>query len=374
MKSPEPVGLVFVLEEGLASSRRNRIRARLRRLGVEVTYVEGGARDYFEIRGDELPVRTLTPEHWDGVDRVVPLTPDYPHAAWGPTGRDTLVSPTLVAVGGPEVRFSVGAGQFVVIAGPCAIEDEERALRIAEAVKSSGAVAFRGGAFKPRTSPYAFQGLEAEGLRILAVVKERVGVPIATEILDGADIERVCEVADLLQVGSRNMQNHALLKKLGRLRVPVLLKRGYAATVDELLLAAEYLLSGGNDQVILCERGIRSAAGSSGVILDLGAIPELKRRTHLPVIVDPSHGSQASHRVPALARAAAAAGADGLLVEVHDAPEEALSDGKQALRLDEFASLMSEVGRIRAALAGEVVDGGAIETSVTSTPAPSGAE
>ncbi|MEE8141654.1 MAG: 3-deoxy-7-phosphoheptulonate synthase, partial [Planctomycetota bacterium] len=322
-----------------------RIRRRLQKHGVAVRYLESEAGGYLEVSGDDLPVRSLSPESWEGVQRVVTLTPECPHVSWGASSRG-FASPTLVSVG----SVPVGAGHFVLMAGPCAIEDLQHALELGHALRDMGAQVFRGGAFKPRTSPYAFQGLETEGLRILAEVKAETGLPIVTEVMDPEHLEAVAEVADLLQVGSRSMTHYTLLKHLGKLRQPVLLKRGFAATVDELLLAAEYILSGGNDQVVLCERGVRNAAGTAQVILDLGVIPELRRRTHLPILVDPSHGSGLAYRVIPLARAAAAAGADGLIVEVHHAPEDALSDGQQALRPEEFSQLVREVTAIRQAL------------------------
>ncbi len=353
MKKIEHPTLILVLRAGLPATRRNRIRARLEELGVAVRHVEGGEHSYLEISGDDLPIRTLNPEHWEGVEAVVPLTPPYPHAAWG-SGRGSVVTPTVVTLGGDArggAAVTISAGQFTVLAGPCAIEERSRALGIAREVAAAGAAVFRGGAYKPRTSPYAFQGLEEEGLEILVEVRAATGLPIVTEVLDPRHIERIMAHADMLQVGSRNMQNYALLKELAKVRVPVLLKRGYAATLDELLLAAEYILGGGNGQVVLCERGIRSAAGGESVVLDLGIVPELRRRSHLPILVDPSHSSGRSYRVAPLARAALAAGADGLLIEVHNEPDLSLSDGRQALSGAEFASLMSELGALREALA-----------------------
>ena len=338
------VGLILVLEAGIPSTRRNRIRDRLRELGAEVRIVDGGERTFLEVSGQDLAIRTLHPAHWPGVDRAIPLTTAHPHAA--PRRGDDSMRAQPVEVSG----VSFGGDDLAVIAGPCAIEDEARAIELGHRLREGGARLFRGGAFKPRTSPYAFQGLEEEGLRILARVREETGLPVVTEVMDAAELGPVAEIADLLQVGSRNMQNFALLKRLGSIDKPVLLKRGYAATVEEWLLAAEYILSGGNHRVILCERGIRHAAGASQVILDLGAIPEVRRRSHLPVIVDPSHGSGEAHRVPALARAAAAAGADGLLIEVHDDPSRALSDGQQALTPGAFRRTLEEVGAVRRAL------------------------
>ncbi|MBL8756457.1 MAG: 3-deoxy-7-phosphoheptulonate synthase [Planctomycetes bacterium] len=242
--------------------------------------------------------------------------------------------------------LGLGGDQFVVMAGPCAVETRELLLAAAEAVAAAGAGMLRGGAFKPRTSPKSFQGLGVEGLRLLAEASARTGLPVVTEVMDPRDVEVVAEHATMLQVGSRNMQNFPLLREVGRQRKPVLLKRGAAATIDEWLAAAEYVLQEGNPDVVLCERGVRGFDGSTRYLLDLAAVPVLQRRTHLPVVVDPSHGTGDAGLVPAMAKAAVAAGADGLLIEVHAAPEIALCDGKQALRPAEFAQLMSELRRL----------------------------
>lgn len=345
MNSDTQPGIVVVLEPGLAATKRNRIRTRLEARGAVVAVVHGEGHDYLEVSGDHLPLATLPIGSWDGVAKVLLRGSEFPHASWG-GGRGQEVLPTVVEVGG----LPLGSGDFQILAGPCAVEDEDRLLRLAQQIQGTGTQVLRAGAFKPRTSPYSFQGLEGVGLEILARVKSETGMAIVTEVMDTRDVERVAEVADLLQVGSRNMQNYSLLKELGRQRKPVLLKRGFAATIREFLLAAEYLLSAGNDQVVLCERGIRSAAGTGQVVLDLGALPELRRHTHLPVVVDPSHGAGVNHRVLPLARAAVAAGADGVLVEVHDEPEEALSDGQQAILPQEFARLVGDLHAIRRAL------------------------
>lgn len=349
MNEPQSAGLILILESGLPPTRRNRVRSRLEELGVTVTVVSGSDRDYLEITGDHLPVQTLSPASWDGVERVVALAPEYPHAAWGRSpGAGESATPTIVRLGSKDTQeAAVGGDHFSVMAGPCAIESAEQTVRIAKKVREAGATALRAGAYKPRTSPYAFQGLQQTGLEILLEVRGELGLPVVTEVMDTADIAKVAEAADALQVGSRNMQNYALLRELSQIRKPVLLKRGFSATIRELLLAAEYILAGGNDQVMLCERGIRSAAGEHGVILDLGAIPSLRQRTHLPIVVDPSHGANDAARVLPLARAAVAAGADGLIVEVHDNPNLALSDGQQALLPDAFTQLMGEVTAIR---------------------------
>ena len=249
----------------------------------------------------------------------------------GPGAPRTVVNVAGLAVG----------RDFVIIAGPCAVESEEQTLRIARLVKSAGAHMLRGGAFKPRLSPYDFQGLGDEGLRILKAAKQETGLPVVTEVMDARHIEKVSDCADVLQVGSRNMQNFTLLKELGLVDRPILLKRGMNATLEDWLNAAEYILSGGNGRVILCERGIRTFEDATRNTLDLSAIPVLKERTHLPVIVDPSHATGAARLVPPMAYAAVAAGADGLMIEVHPTPEKALSDGPQSLTFAKFADTMA---------------------------------
>jgi len=245
---------------------------------------------------------------------------------------------TVLDIGG----VSLGEGGFSLIAGPCSVEGPEQICGIAESVKSSGAAFLRGGAFKPRTSPYAFQGLRAEGIELLLEAKKRTGLPIVTEIMS-IDHLPLFEQVDIIQVGARNMQNFELLKELGRLKTPVLLKRGLANTLEELLMSAEYIMAGGNHKVILCERGIRTFETATRNTLDISAIPILKQRSHLPVVVDPSHAAGISWMVPSLSKAALAAGADGLIVEVHNDPEHAWSDGAQSLNPDEFIALVSEL-------------------------------
>lgn len=253
---------------------------------------------------------------------------------------------TIIEIPGRNGPCLIGEGYCVIIAGPCAVESAESILASARLVKQLGAHILRGGAFKPRTSPYSFPGLGLEGLRHLALARKETGLPVITEVLDVRDIDRVLEVADILQVGSRNMQNFPLLRELSRLKVPVLLKRGFAATVEEWLLAAEYLMAGGNQQVILCERGIRTFENSTRNTIDLGVVPLIKELSHLPVIVDPSHATGKWQLVRPVAKAAIAAGADGLMIEVHHYPECALSDGKQSLTGANFARLVDEVKAI----------------------------
>jgi 3-deoxy-7-phosphoheptulonate synthase len=240
----------------------------------------------------------------------------------------------------------IGGGHFAVIAGPCAVESEEVLDTIAARVKKAGATILRGGAFKPRTSPYSFQGLGEEGLRILRRVGDRYQLPVVTEVMDTRHVEMVNRYADMLQIGARNMQNFELLKEVGQTNKPVLLKRGMSATVKDLLMSAEYILSGGNQQVVLCERGVRSFEDSTRNMLDLAAVPNIKGQSHLPVIVDPSHATGRPDLIPPMARASVAAGADGIHVEVHSCPEKALSDGPQALLPDQFDSLMNDVRKL----------------------------
>lgn len=257
---------------------------------------------------------------------------------------------TLVNVSGVQV----GGTGIVIIAGPCAVESQEQLFETARSVKRGGAGILRGGAFKPRSSPYNFQGLGEEGLKLLSSVRKETGLPIVTEVMDTRQVELVASYADMLQIGSRNMQNYPLLREAGMCRKPILLKRGMMATIEEFLLAAEYILNQGNDQVILCERGIRTFETSTRNTLDLSAVPMLKRLTHLPVIVDPSHGTGLRWMVPPMAKAAVAAGADGLIMEVHYKPEEALCDGHQSLSLNEFTGLMTDLQKMAIAVGREI--------------------
>jgi len=264
--------------------------------------------------------------------------------------RKSKPDPTIVDVNG--IKF--GSAEVVIIAGPCSVENREQMMETAKAVKSAGGVILRGGAFKPRSSPYNFQGLGEEGLKLLQETRSETGLPIVTEVMDTRMVDLVAGYADILQIGSRNMQNYPLLKEVGMLRKPVLLKRGMMATIEEFLLAAEYILNQGNEQVILCERGIRTFETSTRNTLDLGAVPMLKHLTHLPVIVDPSHGTGHRWMVPPMAKAAVAAGADGLIMEVHFKPEEALCDGHQSLSPDEFTRLMTDLRKIAQAVGRDI--------------------
>jgi 3-deoxy-7-phosphoheptulonate synthase len=260
--------------------------------------------------------------------------------------RETNPDSTIVTIAGIEL----GGSEVVVIAGPCAVESQEQLFNTARAVKAGGAMILRGGAFKPRSSPYSFQGLGEEGLKMLSAVRAETGLPVVTEVMDTRQVELVNKYADMIQIGSRNMQNYPLLKEVGMCNKPILLKRGMMATIEEFLLAAEYILNQGNGQVVLCERGIRTYETSTRNTLDLSAVPMLKRLTHLPVIVDPSHGTGIRWMVPAMAKAAVAVGADGLIMEVHYRPDEALCDGFQSLDPDLFSRLMADLKKIAMAV------------------------
>jgi 3-deoxy-7-phosphoheptulonate synthase len=291
--------------------------------------------------GDERGVPTGILESGPGVDEVLPVLAPYKLAS-----VETKSEPTVVRAG----SLKVGGSHLGVIAGPCSVESEEQIVTSARAVKAAGATALRGGAYKPRTSPYSFQGMKEEGLRLLAQARDETGLAVVTEVVASEDVDVVAEYADVLQVGARNMQNYRLLEAVGRTRRPVLLKRGPSATIEELLLAAEYILDAGNQQVMLCERGIRTFESHTRFTLPLATVPYLKQKTHLPVVIDPSHGTGHTPLVPALARAAIAAGADGLIMEVHPNPEKALSDGYQSMNFTQFTDCMLGCRRIAEAM------------------------
>jgi 3-deoxy-7-phosphoheptulonate synthase len=306
-------------------------------LGFKAHVMPGATRTAIGITGNQGAVDPSHFENLAGVADAIRVSKPYKLIT-----LDLRPEKTVVHVG----DATIGGDELAIIAGPCAIESRAQAFAIAEAVRRSGARFFRGGAFKPRTSPYAFQGLGEEGLKLLAEIRETYGLKIVTEALDEAGVELVEKYGDVIQIGARNMQNFTLLKRAGRSRLPVLLKRGLSATLDEWLLAAEYIMSEGNYQIVLCERGIRTFAQHTRNTLDLAAIPAVRRVSHLPVIVDPSHGTGKNFMVTPLARAGVAVGADGLIVEVHDQPEHALSDGAQALTLEQYDQLVAEVRSI----------------------------
>jgi len=314
----------------------------IEQLGFKGHPMPGATRTAIGITGNQGAVDPSHFENLPGVAEAIRVSKPYKLIS-----LDLRPEKTIVRVG----DASIGGDELAIIAGPCAIESRAQAFAIAEAVRRSGARFFRGGAYKPRTSPYAFQGLGEEGLRILADVREAYGLKIVTEALDEAGVDLVEKYGDMIQIGARNMQNFSLLRRAGKARLPVLLKRGLSATLDEWLLAAEYVMAEGNYQVVLCERGIRTFAQHTRNTLDLSAIPAVRRISHLPVIVDPSHGTGRNFMVTPLARAGVAVGADGLIIEVHDQPELALSDGAQALTLDQYSDLVSEVRSIHEVIA-----------------------
>jgi 3-deoxy-7-phosphoheptulonate synthase len=301
--------------------------------------------------GDREHIARLELDGAPGVDRVVPILKPYKLAS----SQFKHDARSVLDIAGRKV----GGEHFALIAGPCTVESREQTLSTAETVKDAGANFFRGGAYKPRTSPYAFQGLGQEGLRLLAEAKERTGLPVVTELMDARDLEPVLEVADVIQIGARNMQNYPLLSEIGRSGRPALIKRGLSSTLEELLMAAEYILKEGNENVLLCERGIRTFETAYRFTLDLMAVPVLKQLSHLPVIVDPSHAAGRRDLVLPLSLAAAAVGADGIIVEVHPQPEEAICDGPQALRSNEFADFAAQVERA-AAIAGKALRAAAV--------------
>ena len=328
--------MIIVMRKGAAASELKAVKARIRELGYRPHVIHGETRQVIGAVGDERGKAVLHDlESLPGVESVVPILKPYKLAS-----KELLAGRSIVPVT-KTVRF--GDKKVIVIAGPCSVESERQVLDTARQVKAAGAAMLRGGAFKPRSSPYSFQGMAEEGLKILARARKVTGLPVVTEVLNPKDLPLVRKYADMLQVGARNIQNFALLKLLGREKKPILLKRGLATTIDEFLLAAEYILSEGNEKVVLCERGIRTFETSTRNTLDLSAVPVLKERTHLPVVVDPSHATGHWRYVAPLAYAAIAAGADGIMVEVHPAPEKAESDGPQSLKPEKFSQMMEKL-------------------------------
>jgi len=330
--------MIVEMKTGASQGEIDGVVAKARSQGLDVQLNKGTDKTVVALLGSNTG--QLSPDIFavlPGVESVTRIMKPYKLASREVKPRDTLVSCSGVEVGGERV---------VIMAGPCAVESKEQLMEVGGAVKRAGASVLRGGAFKPRTSPFSFQGLQKAGLELLAQAREQIGIPVVTEVVDPHDVALVSGYADVLQVGSRNMQNFALLTNIGKSRCPVVLKRGFACTITEWLTAADYLLAEGNDQVILCERGIRTFEDSVRFSLDISAIPVLKKSSHLPVIVDPSHAAGHYSLVPAIAKAAVAAGADGLLIEVHPNPKEALVDGLQSLTPSDFTRLMEELRTI----------------------------
>jgi len=309
----------------------------IERLGLRAHPIPGAHRTAIGVTGSQALKDPLVVENFPGVKEVIQVTQPYKLVS-----REAKPDNTVVSVGGVDV----GGNGVIVVGGPCAVESLDQTRTIAEAIKRSGGQLFRGGAYKPRTSPYSFQGLGEPGLEILARVGDEFDLPIVTEAIDHESLQLVDQYADCIQIGARNMQNFALLKSAGRARKPVLLKRGMSATLEELLLSAEYIMSEGNYNVILCERGVRTFSDHTRNTLDLSVVPAIKRKSHLPILVDPSHGTGKRNKVLPMSRAAIAVGADGVLIEVHHKPEEALSDGPQAILPEAFEQLVREVEAI----------------------------
>jgi 3-deoxy-7-phosphoheptulonate synthase len=325
-------------------------------LGYRAHAIPGAERTAIGITGNQGEVEPAALEEMPGVQEVIRVTKPYKLVS-----RDIKENNTIVRF--PRSRATIGGSELAVIAGPCSIESREQAFAVAERISRAGAQFFRGGAYKPRTSPYSFQGLGEEALQIMAEIRDQFGLVIVTEAVDNESVDLVEKYGDVIQIGARNMQNFSLLKRTGRAKKPVLLKRGLAATLEELLMAAEYVMSEGNYNVILCERGVRTFADHTRNTLDLSIVPAVQRLSHLPIVVDPSHGTGKRNKVTPLSRAAVAVGADGLMVEVHNQPDKALSDGMQSLFPDQFDELMVEIRQI-APVVGRTVVGTATDLRV----------
>jgi len=342
--------MIIVTRPGVTEAELDRIRERVEALGMRTHLSHGAQRTIVGCLGDEALLSEAALLQLPGVESVTPVLKPYKLAA-----REFAATPTVVRAGDAAATV-IGGPALAVIAGPCSVEGREMLRETAHAVAAAGAGLLRGGAYKPRTSPYAFQGLGREALELLAEVRAETGLPVVTEVMDTRQVEVVAEHVDVLQIGARNMQNFALLQEVGRVQRPVLLKRGLSATIRELLMAAEYVMAQGNRAVVLCERGIRTFETATRNTLDVAAIPVLKRETHLPVIVDPSHAGGRAELVAPLAFAAVAAGADGLMIEVHPRPEQARSDGDQSLPFDAFAALMRDLRGFAAAAGRTLLD------------------
>ncbi|MDR7417314.1 MAG: 3-deoxy-7-phosphoheptulonate synthase [Armatimonadota bacterium] len=339
--------MIIVMGPGAGEAQIQAVIAKVQHAGLSTHVSVGVARTVIGVVGDDRTKEMLREslEVAPGVEKVVAVLQPFKLVS-----REFIPHDTVVTVG----ASTVGGNRLAVMAGPCSVESREQIMATADAVKAAGGTILRGGAFKPRTSPYSFQGLEEDGLKLLAEARARTGLPVVTEAMDASQLDLVSRYADMIQIGARNMQNYPLLREAGRAKLPVLLKRGVSATLEELLLAAEYILNEGNYQVVLCERGIRGFNGHTRYTLDLSAVPVLKSLTHLPIVVDPSHGTGKWKYVPSMARAAVAAGADGLMVEIHPDPANALSDGPQSLNLENFASLMAALRPLAGAVGREL--------------------
>ena len=341
--------MLVVMQSHATEEQVRAVCERIESLGLKAHPIPGSLRTAIGITGNHGAIDLGVLESLPGVVECIPVSKPYKLVS-----RDTKSEDSIFRIPTPSGDVLVGGRHIALVAGPCAVETEEQCFATAQALKKTGVKLFRGGAYKPRTSPYSFQGHGEPGLKILSKVRKEFGFGIVTEAIDNESLDLVEEYADVIQIGARNMQNYSLLKRAGRAKKPVLLKRGMSATLDEFLMAAEYLLSEGNYNVMLCERGVRTFADHSRNTLDLSIVPAVKKRSHLPIFVDPSHGTGIRHKVLPLSRAAAAVGADGLLIEVHHQPDQALSDGVQSLPPDEFAALVEEVRAIAAVLHREI--------------------
>ena len=333
--------MIVVMEQGATGDQIQHMVQRVESFGLKAHVIHGTERTVIAAIGEKRDGTKESLASGPGVEEVVPILAPYKVAS-----REVKKEPTQIGVRG----LKVGAGAVGIIAGPCSVESEEQILSSARAVKAAGGTALRGGAFKPRTSPYSFQGMKEDGLKLLALAREETGLAIVTEVMSTEEVELVARYADVLQVGARNMQNYRLLEAVGQARKPVLLKRGPSATIEELLLAAEYILNEGNPDVMLCERGIRTFESHTRFTLPLATVPYLHHKTHLPIVVDPSHGTGHTYLVPDMAVASVAAGADGLILEVHPDPERALSDGYQSLNFSQFLDTIARCRAVAAAL------------------------
>ena len=332
--------MIVVLKKNAQEEKKQNLISWLKELGVDIHLSEGEFQTVLGLIGDTSGIDTDLIQSLDIVDTVKRISEPFKNA-----NRKFHPDDTVIDIGGVKI----GGGSFAIMAGPCSVESEEQLTEIAVKAKEAGANILRGGAFKPRTSPYAFQGMRAEGIELLLKAKEKTGMPIVTEIMDASHLSLFDEV-DIIQVGARNMQNFELLKALGKTNKPILLKRGLSSTMQELLMSAEYIMAGGNEKVILCERGIRTFENATRNTLDISAVPMLKELSHLPVIVDPSHATGVSRLVKPMSLAAAACGADGLMIEVHNNPSKALCDGPQSLTPDAFGDVVSAVKKVREVL------------------------
>ena len=333
--------MIIVLKMGATVEQIEEVSTRLTDEGFKIHLSQGVEKTIMGAIGDRTRMEALDLEALPWVEKVVPILAPYKLVS-----REFHAADTIIQVGGQEI----GGSKIHVMAGPCAVESRAQILETAHAVRAAGATFLRGGAFKPRTSPYSFQGLEEEGLRYLAEARDETGLLVITEVIDAQDVSLVANYADVLQIGARNMQNFVLLKEVAKCGKPVMLKRGPSATIEEWMMAAEYIMDGGNYQVMFCERGIRTFESYTRNTLDLSMVPALHALSHLPVIVDPSHGTGKWQLVHPMAKAALAAGADGLIIEVHPHPEKAVSDGKQSLTPDKFQIMMADLARLTSAL------------------------